>query len=109
VFPSAVLARRELDDLEERAARVRQGCDAVEGRVVDAVHRLAAVLGGDGHSFVGVGRTDCASAAPLAGVWRVADASRRQLPGNARAADPWSARGDELPLTCGGCGLAICQ
>jgi len=32
-----------------------------------------------------------ASAAPLAGVCRVEDAGRRQLPGNARAADPWSA------------------
>jgi len=28
------------------------------------------------------------SAAPLAGVWSVEDAEQRQLPGNARAADP---------------------
>ena len=32
------------------------------------------------------------SAAPLAGVWRVEDRSTRQVPGNARAADPWSAK-----------------
>jgi len=32
------------------------------------------------------------SAAPLAGVWSVEDNGERQLPGNARAADPWSVR-----------------
>jgi len=34
-----------------------------------------------------------ASAAPLAGVWSVEDGGMRQVPGNARAADGWSAEG----------------
>jgi len=33
-----------------------------------------------------------ASAAPLAGVCAVEDGSTRQVPGNVRAADPWSGR-----------------
>jgi len=33
-----------------------------------------------------------ALAAPLASVWSVEDGGTRQLTGNARAADPWSAR-----------------
>jgi len=33
-----------------------------------------------------------ASAAPLAGVWRVEDVGERQLPGKVRAADLWNTR-----------------
>ena len=34
------------------------------------------------------------------------DAAQRQVPGNARAADPWSARSVESVHTSGGCGLS---
>jgi len=46
-----------------------------------------------------------ASAAPLAGVCRVEDVGQRQLPGNVRAADGWSARNCVLPEAVEGCGL----
>jgi len=49
------------------------------------------------------------SAAPLAGVCRVEDASRRQLPGNARAADPWSDRSIGIARAPGGCALSRYQ
>jgi len=49
------------------------------------------------------------SAAPLAGVWSVADVSRRQLPGNARAAGPWSARSIGIARAPGGCALSRYQ
>jgi len=39
----------------------------------------------------------------------VADAGTRQLPGNARAADPWSARSCELAQQPEGCALSCCQ
>ena len=45
------------------------------------------------------------SAAPLAGVCRVEDGGERQLPGNARVADRWSAKDVGSPWTAGGCGL----
>jgi len=46
------------------------------------------------------------SAAPLAGVWRVEDAGRRQVPGTLRAADPWSGRNRGLLPASEGCGLS---
>jgi len=47
-----------------------------------------------------------ASAAPLAGVWSVEDVGKRQVPGNARAADPWSAEGSGARDATEGCGLS---
>jgi len=49
------------------------------------------------------------SAAPLAGVWKVEDGGRRQLPGNARAAAPWSAKGVGWTQWPEGWGLSWCQ
>jgi len=49
------------------------------------------------------------SAAPLASVWRVEDGGRRQPPGNARAADPWSGRSVGLPGPPEGCASSCCQ
>ena len=49
------------------------------------------------------------SAAPLAGFWKVEDAGRRQLPGNARAADPWSVRSIGIARAPGGCALSSHQ
>ena len=49
------------------------------------------------------------SAAPLAGFWKVEDAGRRQLPGNARAADPWSVRSIGVARAPGGCALSSRQ
>jgi len=50
-----------------------------------------------------------ASAAPLAGVWRVEDGGTRQLPGNARAADHWSAGGfgRQARLKVAGCRVDV--
>jgi len=49
------------------------------------------------------------SAAPLAGVWKVEDGGRRQLPGNARAAAPWSAKGVGWTQWPEGWELSWCQ
>jgi len=45
------------------------------------------------------------SAAPLAGVWRVEDGEERQLRGNARVADPWSAGSVGVSRAPEGCAL----
>jgi len=50
-----------------------------------------------------------ASAAPLAGVGRVEDGEQRQLPGNARAADLWSAERVGVSRPSEGCGLPCRQ
>jgi len=50
-----------------------------------------------------------ASAAPLAGVGRVEDTEKRQVPGNARAADPWSAEDADLAEAAGDCALSVRQ
>jgi len=49
-----------------------------------------------------------ASAAPLAGVGSVEDGGTRQVPGNARAADPWKAMdfGRRERLEIAGCWVA---
>jgi len=47
-----------------------------------------------------------ASAAPLAGVWRVEDVGQRQVPGNARTADRWSAGKRGAPEPPEGCALS---
>ena len=49
------------------------------------------------------------SAAPLAGVGSVEDVGERQLPGNARAADPWNEGDVRVSQPSGGCGLSIRQ
>ena len=49
------------------------------------------------------------SAAPLAGVWRVENDEERQVPGNARAADPWSVRSIGIARAPGGCALSSHQ
>jgi len=60
---------------------------------------------------LGVGKppNDSASAAPLVSVWRVEDVGERQLPGNVRAADVWSARSARTPEVAGGCALSSRQ
>jgi len=50
-----------------------------------------------------------ASAAPLAGVCRVEDSGRRQLPGNVRAAARWSAEGWGSPERSEGWGMSACK
>jgi len=50
-----------------------------------------------------------ASAAPLAGVWSVEDVGQRQVPGNVRAADRWSARSAGSQEAAEGCALWCCQ
>ena len=49
------------------------------------------------------------SAAPLAGVCSVEDDGTRQLPGNARAADRWSAGNVGWSYPSEGCGWSCCQ
>ena len=49
------------------------------------------------------------SAAPLAGVWSVEDNGKRQLPGNARAADPWNEGGVRMSQPSEGCGWSLRQ
>jgi len=50
-----------------------------------------------------------ASAAPLAGVWRVEDGGTRQLLGKVRAADRWIIRSVALRKASEGCALLGCQ
>jgi len=49
------------------------------------------------------------SAAPLASVWRVEDVGERQVPGNARAADPWSAGNVGVSYLAEGWGMSCYQ
>jgi len=49
-----------------------------------------------------------ASAALLAGVWKVEDGGTRQLPGKVRAADRWSIRTVALQEASEGCALRGC-
>jgi len=63
-----------------------------------------------GKGVTGCGRPNVQlSAAPLAGFWKVEDAGRRQPPGNARAADPWSVRSIGVSRAPGGCALSSHQ
>jgi len=69
---------------------------------VDGLHRLSIAV----VRVIDLARAERqASAAPLAGVGRVEDVRQRQLPGNARAADRWSARnaGSWKRLKVAGC------